>query len=183
MGERMSKNMCNKLIKNFIINFRKRDETAFKTIYQVFEKLIKLYASRIYYEDGRAELDLFLIELLNNINLSRFDSRADSFTIQKYIAVSIRNKYLYILQKSIEHTRKIYPLFELSDNAEEFFYEKLMLPDAFDLLSEKQKTVIKNKYIYGYSDSEICKMMGTTRQAVNGIKRRAVETLKEFYEK
>jgi DNA-directed RNA polymerase specialized sigma24 family protein len=41
--------------------------------------------------------------------------------------------------------------------------------------------VLKSKYIYGYNDIEISKMMGTTRQAVNGIKRRAFEILRAYY--
>jgi DNA-directed RNA polymerase specialized sigma24 family protein len=71
---------------------------------------------------------------------------------------------------------------DFEDNLkEEYRDEKIMLPDAFELLTPKQKMVLKSKYIYGYNDIEISKMMGTTRQAVNGIKRRAFEILRAYY--
>ena len=178
-GERMLK-MSNEILKELIIEFKKGDTDAFCLIYKLFQRLIRLYAARVDYEDAVAELNLFLIELLHKLDLTRF-SDDYSYSIQKYIAVSIRNRYLDILKKQIERIQKSLPLFEFSNAKEEYRDEKIMLPDAFELLTPKQKMVLKNKYIYGYNDIEISKMMGTTRQAVNGIKRRAFEILRAYY--
>ncbi len=175
--------MCNEILKALIIDFKKGYSKSFYLIHKVFERLIKLYASRIYYEDGESELNLFLIELLYKLDLSRFDSLDSSFTIQKYIAVALRNKYLDVLKKSIELNQKTLPLLEQKADEEEHFYEKLMLPNAFSLLTVKQQEVLIRKYIYGYKDTEISETMGISRQAVNGIKNRAIEILKNYYQK
>ncbi len=172
--------MCNEILKKLIIDFRKGDTEAFLLIYKVFERLIRLYAARVDYEDAKAELDLFLIELLHKLDSTRFLSDY-SFSIQKYIAVSIKNRYLDLLKKRIERIQKTLPLFEISNTNEDYYEEKIMLPDAFSVLSPKQRMVLKGKYIYGYNDIEISKMMGTTRQAVNSIKNRAFKILKAYY--
>lgn len=178
-SERMLK-MCNEILKQLILNFKKGDTESFIFIYKVFERLIRLYAARVDYEETGAELDLFLIELLHKLDLRRFESDG-SYSIQKYIAVSIRNRYLDLLKKQIERIQKTLPLLELSYELEDYREEKIMLPDAFALLTPKQKMVLKSKYIYGYNDVEISKMMGTTRQAVNSIKNRAFEILRAYY--
>ena len=172
--------MCNKFLKKLIIEFKKGNTDAFYLIYKVFKKLIRLYAARVDYEETTAELHLFLIELLHKLDLSRF-SDDYSYSLQKYIAVSIRNKYLDILKKQIERIQKSSPLFEFLSVKEEYKDEKIMLPDAFALLTPKQKSVLRCKYILGYSDVEISKMMGITRQAVNSIKNRAFAVLRNYY--
>ncbi len=172
--------MCNEIFKKLILEFKKGDTESFLFIYKVFERLIRLYSARVEYEETVAELDLFLIELLHKLDLKRFQSDS-SYTIQKYVAVSIRNKYLDLLKKQIERIQKSLPLLEISNAKEEYYDEKIMLPDAFELLTPKQKMVLKSKYIYGYSDVEISTMMGTTRQAVNSIKNRAFEVLRDYY--
>lgn len=172
--------MNNEILKKLILNFKRGDTKSFLLIYKVFERLIRLYASRIDFEDTVAELNLFLIELLHKLDLTRF-SCDRSYSIQKYIAVSIRNQYLDLLKKQIDRIQKTLPLCEIASTGEDFYDEKIMLPDAFLLLTPKQKAVIKNKYIYGYNDVEISKMMGTTRQAVNSIKNRAFKVLRAYY--
>ncbi len=172
--------MCNEILKKLILEFKKGDAKSFEFIYKVFERLIRLYAARVDFEETVAELDLFLIELLHKLDLTRFQSDS-SYTIQKYIAVSIRNRYLDLLKKQIERMQKTLPLLELSSAKEDYYEEKIMLPDAFALLTPKQRMVLKGKYIYGYNDVEISIMMGTTRQAVNSIKNRAFEVLKAYY--
>ncbi len=47
-------------------------------------------------------------------------------------------------------------------------------------MNEKQKSVLIYKYVYGYSDCEIACALGITRQAVNGLKNRALTVLKEL---
>ncbi|MBQ4119966.1 MAG: sigma-70 family RNA polymerase sigma factor [Clostridia bacterium] len=172
--------MCNEILKKLIIGFKKGDTQSFLLIYKVFKRLIRLYAARVDYEETLSELNLFLIELLHKLDLTRFSSDY-SYTIQKYIAVSIRNRYLDLLKKQIERIQKTLPLFEISGAKEDCYDEKIMLPDAFKVLTPKQKMVLMGKYIYGYNDVEISKMMGTTRQAVNSIKNRAFEVLRAYY--
>ena len=169
--------MCNKAIIPFILNLRKGEQDSFLHIYKVFENLINYYNSRMCCEDGKSELTLFLLELLHRFDLSNFEPD-ESFSVQKYIAVALRNKYIDISKKGREDVKRVQffgdiniPFFEQTD-------EKAMLHQALAKLNLKQRRVLEYKYFYGYSDAAIAKRMGITRQAVNGIKLRAFDTLK-----
>ncbi len=149
-------------------------------IYRVFERLIRYYSARMCCEDGESELTLRLVELLHKLDLSRFKSD-ESFGIQKFIAVSLRNRYIDISKKG---RFELMTIQHLTDYAftQKYVDEKIMLPDALSVLSKKQRLVLDYEYFYGYNGEEIAEMMGTTRQAVNGIKQRALNTMKNFYE-
>lgn len=75
--------------------------TAFPLIFEEFKKLINFYGAKLGYEDAASELTLFLIEMLYEINLSKFpdDSGED---IQKYIVVSIKTNILLFLVKGLK---------------------------------------------------------------------------------
>lgn len=171
--------MSNKILIPLILNYRKRDEEAFLKIFKIFERLINYYDSKMRCEDGGAELTLFLLELLFRLDLSQFKCD-NSYSVQKYIVVAIRNRYIDISRKSCEDLKKIQLFANVNAVLWERCDERLMLEDALCKLSYKQRRVLEYKYFCGYNDFEIAKAMGITRQAVNGIKRRAFDTLKKL---
>ncbi len=85
--------------------------TVFPLIYENFQKLISVYASRLFYEDGVSDLTLFLIELLYSIDLSRFEAD-ETFGIKKYIAVCLRNKYITLSMQKDMYINNTLPLLE-----------------------------------------------------------------------
>ncbi len=172
--------MCNSLIKPLIKKFRNQDIGAFVPLYDNFKKLINYYASKLSGEDSVSDLTVFFIELLYEIDLSRFKSDS-SFAINKYIAVSIRNKYIFLSVQNVKLQKFAMQLFENNDSYLQSIDEQLAVGDAFSLLSVKQRMVLIYKYIYGYSDIEISCVLNITRQAVNGIKKRALKILKDYF--
>ena len=94
-------NLQNCLLKPLIKKVKKQDMTAFPLIFEEFKKLINFYGAKLGYEDAASELTLFLIEMLYEINLSKFpdDSGED---IQKYIVVSIKTNILLFLVKGLK---------------------------------------------------------------------------------
>lgn len=171
--------MKNFLLKPFIEQFRKGDMTTFPMVYANFKKLIFFYANHLRYEDAAADITLFFIELLYVLNLSKFRSD-DSESLERYIAVCLRNQYISLVKKSAKRLQNLLPLYEEAIPFYELYDEKIVLKEAFEKLSEKQKTVLLCKYIYGYNDNEIAQMMGNTRQTVNNIKNRAFEILQKY---
>lgn len=141
---------------------------------------------RIEFADCKQDLTLFLLELMKKIDVSKFpDDNSDG--LNRYIYICLKNKYIELAnkkktefknslqaQKEIENRNSIFTQPETIKNIE--FNETL------NHLSQKQKDVIIYKYIYGFSDIEIGEMFNMSRQAVNKLKNRAFETLKEYYE-
>lgn len=171
--------MCNSLFKKLIEKFRKGDATAFGLIYEQFKKLILFYGSKIGDDDTVQELNIFLIELLYDIDLSLFPATSTN-GIQKYIAVSIRNEYLKISQRNARYNAVFSELYE-TELSDSFADDGLFIDEALSFLSQKQRLIILYKYIYSYTDSEIAIMLGISRQAVNRLKNRALSVLKEYY--
>lgn len=173
--------MCNSLLKPLIASIRKQDMSGFNLIYQEFKRLISLYADRIGDDDAAQELTVFFIELLYSIELDIFKAD-DSDGLKRYIAVSIRNKYIALSKERQLLDRMTN---ELYDNLA-FFYqdadEGLILEEALKMLTPQQRAIIVYKYIYCYSDAEICMLLGVSRQAVNKMKNRALMLLRQIYE-
>jgi len=171
--------MCNLVLKPLIKKFKEQNMSVFPTIYENFKKLINVYASRLFYEDGVSDLTLFLIELLYNIDLSRFEED-ETFGIKKYIAVCIRNKYIALSMQKDIYINNTLPLLDIAAFENDCFDDAILISQVLKVLNEKQKSVLVYKYIYGYSDCEIADNLGITRQAVNGLKNRALAVLKEL---
>ena len=172
--------MYNRVLKKLILSFRKQDVGAFELIYDEFKDIIYHYARRQNDEDIIGELTLFLIELLYRINLSNFKSDT-TVDIRKYISVSLKNKYISILRKQTKDNLILHDVYE-----EDLIYNNpapmyMDICDAFENLTERQKSVVVCKYIYCLSEKQISQMLNISRQAVNRLKNKALIVLKEYY--
>lgn len=172
--------MNNKILVPLIIRFKNRDMSAFSEIYEAFKDLINFYSKRLGGEDYNQELTVFLLELLYEIELSRFKSDA-SDGLNRYIAVSIRNRYYAISKEnqqynSLLHNGDINDLYCCSSAD-----AKLLLKEMLKILSKRQRDIIIYKYIYGYSDVELGDLLNISRQAVNRLKNRAIDSMYEYY--
>lgn len=172
--------MCNLQLKPLIQKFKKQDMTVFPLIYEEFEKLIFLYSSKLGYEDALADMNLFFVELLYSINLSHFSCDKD-IGIKRYIAVSLRNKYITLSIKADKIKKFSVPLYENSYGYCGEYDDKIALHQALKELTTKQKSVLIHRYVYGYSIAEISENYKITRQTVNDTKNRALDSLKDFF--
>ncbi len=171
--------MENNLLKKLIINFRKGDMQAFALIYSEFERMIDYFYRKIGDEDSRQEMIIFLIETLYSVEISRFpDDRGDG--LKRYIAVSIRNKYISLSKKHQDEIFSSTPFFDCYAGYQDNI-DRIFIGEMLNRLSCKQRAIIVYKYIYGYSDIEISKLFGISRQAVNRLKNRGIETIREMY--
>ncbi len=172
--------MSNLLLIKLIKKFRSRDMTAFAVIYKEFEGLILYYSAKLGGEDYSQELTIFLIELLYDLKITDFKSDS-SEGVKRYIAVSLRNKYIALSKEKQKYDTLCKEAYE-----NDFCYyssadERLLLEDMLKGLSQRQRLVVVYKYIYGYSDAELGVMFNISRQAVNRLKNRAICILQEYY--
>ena len=169
----------NGLLKSLILKFRNQDMNAFAMIDDEFKRLIYKYSGKLCDDDAVQELTLFLIELLYSIDLTKFkDSKGDG--LKRYIAVSIKHKYITVSKENDSYS-KICETADICDNSFSDVLENISAKEALKCLSPKQRVIIIYKYFYCLSDSEIAKLTGISRQAVNRLKNRALLLLREFY--
>ena len=170
-------NMC---LISLVEKVKEKDMSSFPLIFSEFEKLIKIYAFRFGGDDTVQDLTVFLIELLYKIDLSIFE-RDESDSLKRYIAVSIRNRYIYLSRQNAKFQFES-EISYLDDRPSKIsLSDRYFLKEALSRLSDKQKEIVVYKYIYSYSDAEIADFLKVTRQAVNRLKNRAIGILKEFY--
>ncbi len=171
--------MCNLCLKIKIQKFKKQDMTVFESLYDEFKKLLMYYAVKLHYDDAASDLTLFFIELLYQIDLSRFNSD-ESYSIRNYICVAIKNHYISLSVRNEQYNMLSNNLYENLDGYLPNFEDRFCLSESIKTLSRKQRLIIIYRYIYGYSDNEIAVLLSISRQAVNRLKNRALLTLKQF---
>ena len=128
---------------------------------------------RVEFADSKQDLILFLLELIKNIDVSKFPVDS-SDGLNRYICVCLRNKRIE-LQKKKQNEYSHHFLTAEESQEKELIEKSFSQPDfqkdiefetsknvefeeAINSLSPKQKDVIVYKYIYGFSDLEIGEM-------------------------
>ncbi len=172
------KNMENCCLIMLIEKVRDKDMSAFPLIFDEFEKLIYHYTAKCSAEDTYQELVVFLLELIHKIDISRFKNKYGD-GLSRYITVCITNKYIEISKTDCIHKSQN-EMLDITKPTTVDFLQKQILTDAMKMLTPKQQKIIIYKYIYDYSDVEIAYSLNISRQAVNRIKNRAIETLREY---
>lgn len=172
--------MRNCLLKELIKSFRSQNMEVYPLIFDEFKKLISIYSYRIGGEDAYQELVLFFVELLYTVNIENFKSD-DTNGLSRYIAVSIRNKYIALSKENCKYNSLVLQLPDDYIFSGDVLDSNLETEELLSKLSSRQRAVIIYRYIYRYSDAEISQMLGISRQAVNRLKNRALEILQYYY--
>lgn len=171
--------MENGCLITLIKKFRENDMSVFPVIFDEFEGLIYHYSLKCDAEDTFQELTVFLLELLYKVDIARFEG-IEGDGLKRYIAVSLRNKYV-AFSKADNVLKKNNEYLDDFVSVEPDFLDDFILRDGLDKLTEKQREIIIFKYLHNYTNNDIARIMKISRQAVNQIKNRAVETLREYY--
>lgn len=170
--------MHNYLLKPLIQRIKNQDMTAFPLVFDEFKKLISFYGAKLHYEDAASELTLFFIELLYDVRLSKFPDDA-SDELQRYLAVSIKNKYIALSVAKSKNYRFENDFYEECCGHTEQFDDRFWFVQGIGKLNDAQKMIIVYHFVYGYSITEIAERLNVTRQAVNKTKNQALAILRE----
>ncbi|MBQ2286103.1 MAG: sigma-70 family RNA polymerase sigma factor [Clostridia bacterium] len=172
--------MNNRELIKIVKEIKNQNMTHFGEMYAVFDRLIKVYGARIEFEDAVEELTVFLLELIYDIDIDRFKPD-NSDALCRYIAVSLRNKYIILSKKADRHILESCELLDYSGAEYSEQDTKIALADGLRLLSDRQRQAVVARYIYGFSDAEIAEKLNITRQAVHGLELRALSILRRYY--
>lgn len=161
-----------------IRDYQQGDVESFYPLYDEFEQLLHYYGRHLNYDDALQELTVYFVELITEISLHRFCAD-ETVSLQKYIAVCIRNKYIALSKQKQRHDKILVEYREYIASSQPPFEDRLALSAALRRLTEKQYRIILYKYVYGYSDVEISSSLNISRQAVNRLKTRGLHVLRE----
>lgn len=160
------------------------DEQAYLVLLNRFEKLLRKYANILGYEDAYQDLQLFFLSLVLKMGTDLVLSEGDG-AIVAYIAASIKHHF-YTLSRN--HQRRHEMLYsELSDEQLSAIekmcsaYDEPDISEYFPImckLSEKEKTVIREIFVEGYSVQNVADRNHISRQAVNQLKLRAIKKIR-----
>ena len=162
-----------------ITEYRGGNRNAVLPLLKQFEGLIYHYKAKCSIEDICEELTAFLLEMFDNINLNLFDD-PEGNGINRYIAVSIGHKFV-ALSKEYDKNKTLHTVTESEVCYTPDLCQEEILRETLSILTPRQREVILYKYIYKYSDIEIAETLHISRQAVNQIKNRSTEILREVY--
>ncbi len=172
--------MQNYLLKPLIYKIKEQDMSVFFQIFEEFKRLISFYGSKLGYEDASSELTLFFIELLYDVNLEKFPSD-NSEELHKYIAVSIKNKYIALSMEREKSVKLENVLFEERYGVTQKLDDNVCVSRGISRLNDAQRFVFFYHFVYGFSIVEIADQLNISRQAVNKTKNQVLSILrKEF---
>ena len=172
--------MCNSEIIKIIKEIQSNDMSRFGELYDVFSVLIRHFDYKSDFEDASSELSLFLLELIYSLDTDKFISDG-SEALKRYIAVSLRNRYIALSKRKAARRCEIACLEENTASTVLNQDERLALKEGLRLLSAQQRKAIVLRHIYGFSDAEIADRLGITRQAVNRLGSRGLKTLRQYF--
>ncbi len=153
------------------------DSKGFEEIIDIFNPIINKYSRLLCREDTKQDLIVFLIELINKIRIDNSNFSEDK-VILGYISKSIKHEYIRLSKQYNKYSIKKIELnldlqLQVEDNN-----SLIEVLDLINVLTDKQKKVIKFIFIDCNNINEVATYMNISRQAVNQIKNRALNKLR-----
>ena len=175
--------MCGESLFELVKTIQNKEKGYKKAILKLikqFQPLVRKYSYLLYYEDSQSELTLTFIETLYKIPIDNPRFKQDQYIIS-YISKSIRNNYIHLSKKrnQLYYYESPINLDIAEDSYQINIGDKLYIKDLLSLLTEREKEIINLKYFKEYSDIEISKKIGISRQAVNKTKNRALKKMRK----
>ena len=160
-----------------------KDDDAQLLFLKRFDRSIKAFAYKLNYDGASTDLIIFVLELCQKIDLRCFENLNEGAVV-KYIYNSLRHEYIRLSKfnsryKINEQLYGIDPseLINCHKTTDESIYLDKHVEDLIDILTQKERQVIINTYAMGYSNVEIAKILGISKQAVWKTKKRALGKL------
>lgn len=151
-----------------------------------FKPLLKKYASLLRYEDAYNDLLVDFIELLHNLRLDKMAHHNEG-SIITYIQTSMRSSYIKRSTASRKYRnhmlfsdlseKELYNVESKSSTVDTYFDQELSGLGA--LLTKAEFNILNSIYVNGHTSAEIALTNGTTRQAVNQMKKRALKKIEQ----
>lgn len=163
------------------------DGDATLMLVEKFNPLLKKYAYKLSYDDAYNDLLVDFIELLHNMQIKNIHNKSEGSMVS-YICTSVHSSYI----KRLIEVKRLGKLLLYSDlNENELYYVESISStnDVYNyelsfiqkILTKQELAVISMIYFTGYTVTEIANFYGTSRQAVNQMKNRALKKLRNAF--
>jgi len=163
-----------------LIKARDGDKDCLEEIIKIFDPLISKYSRLLDSEDTKHDLSVHLIRVINKIPIKKDYFNKDKFIVG-YIVKSIRNEYIRLSKlKNKKESNETQLNLDIEMGYEKFDSD-IELIDLFNKLSKMECNIMKLIYINRLSVSEIANDMEISRQAVNQVKNRALNKIRNIY--
>ena len=158
-------------------------EEAMLYVVKKFNPIIAKYAFMLNYEDNKADMMIFIRNLINKMQMEKFQGEGQ---IVGYIVKSIKNEYMrlsLLKSKKAQNEFLVDGLFDKqepvceADPMEETDLKMLMINLLAQRLTVKERTVLFKHFVEDKLISQIAMEEGISRQAVNQIKNVALQKL------
>ena len=162
---------------NIIIDAKNKDIESINKLLLIFKNIINKYSRQLDGEDTKQDLSLFLIKLINNIDIDSASKYNDK-QLLSYISKSLKNEYIKLSKKK----SKIYTFECLDDNhinnKSINLYSNI---EILDYLTDYEKWIVQKIFFSGYTVNELSKTLNKSRQSINQVKKRALNKLSKLY--
>ncbi|MCT4660497.1 MAG: sigma-70 family RNA polymerase sigma factor [Tissierellales bacterium] len=154
---------------------------AVLAIVKKFELSVKKFARTLKYPEAETDLMIEFLNLIQNLDLQRFNLD-DEGQLVMYIYNSLNHKKIDLYRKHIQNKQElvfvadVYPISD--NNYSNSFESDIIFNDIISSLKPIQKDIISMKYRYGYTDADISRKLGISRQAVYKSRNKALGVLR-----
>ncbi|WP_432662348.1 sigma factor-like helix-turn-helix DNA-binding protein [Wukongibacter baidiensis] len=159
---------------------QKGDKEAILSVFLKFQRAMKKLSEKLGYEEAETDMIIEFLQTIKEIDLNEICMKNDG-GITNYIWFFLKNKSIDLFRKNVLQSIKTTNLnLDIIANDTSYYMEnKLLVSMLLNSLPPLQKTILKRKFIQGFSDNEIALMFGISRQAVNRAKNRGLKNLRK----
>lgn len=162
---------------NIIIEAKNKDIESINKLLLIFKNIINKYSRQLDGEDTKQDLSLFLIKLIDNIDITSASKYNDK-QLLSYISKSLKNEYIKLSKKKC----KIYASECLDsnhiNNKSINLDSNIEILDSLNYLTDYEKWILSQIFFSGYSVNELSKNLRKSRESINQVKKRALNKLK-----
>ncbi len=166
--------------------FRKGDKQAFSMIYNLHIRALYGYGLKLSADS------CFVMDCIHDLFIDLSNSKkslSDTNNIRFYLIRSLKNKIIRKKKYKDHQTTGEYPFFleasgnEKFEDSESVKMKRIYLRNAINELPARQKEVIYLRYIHGFNNDEIAKIMDINYQVVRNTLCKAIENLRKSISK
>lgn len=158
------------------------DKEAVEYVYLKFYPIIKRISKGLDYKEGETDLTIAFLEVIQNIDFDNFPKNEGQIT--NFLCKLLKNKAVDLFRKNVIGRQDDLCLdYDLLHDENFDLDSNVFISSLISSLSPIQRNVIIKKFIYQYTDIEISRELGISRQAVNRTKNRALNSLRKKLDK
>lgn len=171
---------------NLIKSSQTNDKDALMEMIKRYKPLICKLSRKLQYEEAETDVTIMFIELIKHLDLRKFNAQ-DEGRLVSYIAICMNSKNIDLFRKHIRNKIEVLEIDTdvlgekgIDDNiiSKLCFKELLNIPS----LTEIQKNILIEKFMFDKSDMEIAKEFKISRQSVNRTVNRGLQNIKSSYQ-